>query len=225
MLLKDGMQVRAQAILTPSEINENEVMGRYFTREFIYSADKVLKEKYRDYDINSTFIYNLKINKLWCWPWQITATAEVTETITNIKGALISGKEPSGEAEPPKWENGRYKVTLRKVNSAWKIESIELIETAQATPTPSPTQVQPTPTGEEPSPSPTVPVGEERYGIVNTSVLNMRSEPVIGDNIIARLDSGTRVLILDDSIDGWYKVRFGEREGYVSKDYIVEDNG
>ena len=58
--------------------------------------------------------------------------------------------------------------------------------------------------------------------------LNVRSEPVVGDNRIGGLDDGDEVTILE-SLDGWYKISYGDIVGYASSDYIkikeTGDNG
>lgn len=57
------------------------------------------------------------------------------------------------------------------------------------------------------------------------SGLNVRSGPGSGYDVIASLNNGGEVKILDNADSGWYKVSFSgiggvKTEGYVSKDYI-----
>lgn len=41
--------------------------------------------------------------------------------------------------------------------------------------------------------------------------------------MITTLDQDVAVAVLDDSIDGWYKVNYNGNVGYVSADYLVID--
>ena len=56
--------------------------------------------------------------------------------------------------------------------------------------------------------------------------LNVRSGPGTTYSIISSLTYGRRVVILDDSTDGWYQVLFSNGSGqavtgYVSADYLT----
>lgn len=58
-------------------------------------------------------------------------------------------------------------------------------------------------------------------GTVNTQNLNLRDKPSTSDsNVIAQLSNGATVNILEE-LDGWYKVSYGNNEGYVSKQYLT----
>lgn len=63
---------------------------------------------------------------------------------------------------------------------------------------------------------------EELYGIVNTQKdpLNMRALPSIESDILTKLPKGTSVIIISEEGD-WYKVRYSNNDGYVSKQYIL----
>ncbi len=58
-------------------------------------------------------------------------------------------------------------------------------------------------------------------GTVNTQNLNLRDKPSTSDsNVITQLNNGATVNILEE-LDGWYKVSYGNNEGYVSKQYLT----
>ncbi len=59
-------------------------------------------------------------------------------------------------------------------------------------------------------------------GVSNvSSYLNIRDGASESANIIAKLPSYAGCEILDDSTDGWYKIRSGGITGYVKSDYIL----
>ena len=90
--------------------------------------------------------------------------------------------------------------------------------TSSATPTPV---VTATPT---PSPSPTPEVVELTVcGYVmltdSSASLNLRDGPNTSGAVIDSLPNGTRVEILEE-YENWYKVKFGDEVGYVSRLYV-----
>ena len=54
-------------------------------------------------------------------------------------------------------------------------------------------------------------------GCTTGSSLRLRAEPSTSASVVTTLDKSVAVAILDDSVDGWYKVE----EGYVSADYVT----
>lgn len=60
---------------------------------------------------------------------------------------------------------------------------------------------------------------------ITTETLNLRKEPSTDSDIVAQISIGEECELIED--DGeWYKVKYGEYTGYISKDYakIVGDN-
>jgi hypothetical protein len=141
VLAQDGMKARAQAVLTPSdEIN----LYSYFSVDFVQNEPIFHGSTYMPYTIR-TFNQKVSIKSIWCWPWEDTATAIVQDVITYIDGEMSSEymtqeqREQKVKIPPPAWQNGVYKLTFRRIEGSWKIDSVELIETvALPTPTPSP---------------------------------------------------------------------------------------
>ncbi len=57
-------------------------------------------------------------------------------------------------------------------------------------------------------------------GTVTASALNMRSEPSTSSAVVTTVPRGTVVLVLESS-NGWYKVQYQGRTGYMSGDYLT----
>lgn len=63
---------------------------------------------------------------------------------------------------------------------------------------------------------------ETGYVKINDGYLNIRSEAKIGSNIVGSLNKGATVSInRSKSINGWYYIKYGNIQGYVSGKYIV----
>ena len=60
-------------------------------------------------------------------------------------------------------------------------------------------------------------------GSTTGSSLRMRAEASTSSSIITTLDKNVAVAVLDDTLDGWYKVSFNGNSGYVSADFLLID--
>lgn len=60
-------------------------------------------------------------------------------------------------------------------------------------------------------------------GETTGSSLRMRAEASTSSSIITTLNKNVAVAVLDDSIDGWYKISFNGNTGFVSADYLSVD--
>ena len=60
-------------------------------------------------------------------------------------------------------------------------------------------------------------------GATTGSSLRLRAEASTSSNIITTLDKGVAVAVLDDTLDGWYKIAFNGSTGFISADYMVID--
>ena len=122
VILNDGLEKRAEVILTRQEA---EKLNFYFHADFL-STDPALEgafdgsSVYDDYTITD-FEYELKIEKLWAWPWDSYATCTVVERIPSITGSVISSRKSEASPTVPGWQGGRYDLTLVKDDGAWKI--------------------------------------------------------------------------------------------------------
>ena len=52
-----------------------------------------------------------------------------------------------------------------------------------------------------------------------TAKVNMREEPNTNCAILASVPAATKTLLVEE-VDGWYKVVYNEKEGYIRADYI-----
>ena len=60
-------------------------------------------------------------------------------------------------------------------------------------------------------------------GCTTGSSLRLRAEASTSSDIVTTLDKSVAVAILDDSIEGWYKIAYEGNAGYVSADYLLVD--
>ena len=122
IILTDGLEKRASVILTQEDA---ENLNFYFHADFL-SADRALEgafdgtSVYDDYTITD-FEYDLKIEKLWAWPWDNYATCPVVERVPSITGSVIASRRSEASATVPSWQGGRYDITLVKTGGEWKI--------------------------------------------------------------------------------------------------------
>ena len=58
-------------------------------------------------------------------------------------------------------------------------------------------------------------------GCTTGSSLRLRAEPSTSASVVTTLDKS--VAVLDDSVDGWYKIAYNGSTGYVSADYLNVD--
>lgn len=122
VILTDGLEKRADVILTQEDA---EKLNFYFHADFL-STDPALEgafdgtSVYDDYTVTG-FEYDLKIEKLWAWPWDNFANCTVVERVPSIKGSVISSRRSEASPTIPSWQGGRYDITLVKENGEWKI--------------------------------------------------------------------------------------------------------
>lgn len=148
ILLSDGMSMRTEAILTREKTDE---LTNFFRDDFL-SSDQTLsvglsdQSPYANYKINS-FESDVQLEWVWSWPWDDVAQATMVHRVPVIKGAIISEKASlvtngTLSANPPKWQGGRYEMTLYRDNGRWKIAGMkqtQVILEPDPTPTPAPT--------------------------------------------------------------------------------------
>ena len=60
-------------------------------------------------------------------------------------------------------------------------------------------------------------------GATTGSSLRLRAEASTSADIVATLDKGVAVAVLDNTLDGWYQVAFNGNTGFVSADYLDID--
>ena len=60
-----------------------------------------------------------------------------------------------------------------------------------------------------------------RVGKITAGSLKLRKKASTDSSVKTLISKGTKVTILDESIDGWYKVKYASYTGYVSADYVT----
>lgn len=58
-------------------------------------------------------------------------------------------------------------------------------------------------------------------GIVNATSLNFRSSPSTSSASLGQVKNGAQVEVLEDAVDGWYKVVHSGLTGYMSAEYLI----
>lgn len=122
VVVTDGLEQRARTILT----GEDDATLNYFFHADFLSTDPALEgasngtSVYDDYTITD-FSYDLKIEKLWAWPWDSYATCTVVERIPSITGTVIASRRNQVSPIVPQWQGGRYDLTLIREDGVWKI--------------------------------------------------------------------------------------------------------
>lgn len=61
----------------------------------------------------------------------------------------------------------------------------------------------------------------KRVATIEARTLNLRREASTDAGVITSISSGKQVTVLDESIEGWVKVKYKSYEGYVSAEYVT----
>ncbi len=118
-------------------------------------------------------------------------------------------------------ENDWYKIKVSESTgyvseSLIKDVSEDVAVTVATTPEATVPVVTPVATSEENS--------EVKILAVTGSTVNLRKEPSTNSSILGKVVEGDNLISEGLTDDGeWYKVKFGDIEGYIYKDYITED--
>ena len=123
IIIKDGMAARAKVVMMDEPQSS---LNNYFFSSWI-SRDELLQSALKDEDPyqSSTvtgFDHRIALNWVWCWPWENTARATVTERIPAIDG------KSTAEGGVPDWQDGKYAIILYRDSGNWKIRDITLLE-------------------------------------------------------------------------------------------------
>ena len=136
VVLKDGMAYRAQVVMMDADANE---LTKYFMPSFL-EQDQVLlsvqqgTSPYKNYNIRG-IDHRLEMEWMWCWPWEDTARADITERIPRIdgraKGTAADALIAAGGSEalyPPTWQSAKYRAVLVKENGQWRIRGLTMVQ-------------------------------------------------------------------------------------------------
>lgn len=133
VILKDGMAKRAQTVMMGAE----EELSKYFAPAYLQRDPLLLQAQrgespYQNCYTITGFDHRINIDWVWCWPWEDTARATVTERIPAIDGRMKpSAREEVnalGWSSTPKWKNAQYSVVLSRENGQWRVKNLTLIK-------------------------------------------------------------------------------------------------
>ena len=83
---------------------------------------------YRNYYSVTGIDHRIQLNSFWCWPWDDTARATITEEIPGIDGKLNkTGRENQQNMQltpKPQWQKVQYNVLLTRENNQWRIKNL-----------------------------------------------------------------------------------------------------
>lgn len=135
ILLKDGMAKRAQVIMMGEDVD----LSSYFSAAYLERDSRLAEARngqstyQTDYNITG-FDHRITMNWFWCWPWEDTARATITERIPAIDGKLKSSTREAAAASgvtlaaTPKWQTTQYSVILTRENGQWHIKNMSVIK-------------------------------------------------------------------------------------------------
>ena len=136
VILKDGLAKRAQTVMMAAPESD---LQNYFTTACLESDTSLKNARqntspYQLYYSITGFDHRINMKYVWCWPWDVTATATVEERIPAIDGRLnTAGHEWANalslSSTPPSWPSSIYRVTLVQQNGHWKINTMTLLGT------------------------------------------------------------------------------------------------
>jgi hypothetical protein len=130
VILKDGMAKRAQVIMMGADENLNP----YFSSAYLERDAQLIEARngqsaYQNYYSITGFDHRINLDWVWCWPWEDTARATITERIPAIDGKLKASAREAAAASgitisSPKWQTTQYTVLLSRENGQWRIRNL-----------------------------------------------------------------------------------------------------
>ena len=135
IILKDGMAKRAQVVM----MGESEsTLQNYFSQAYL-SRDNLLAQArngesiYQNHYSIAGIDHRIKLKWVWCWPWDDTARATMTESIPRIDGKVKTNSRDDVAAmgltsSPPRWQSCVYDVLLSRENGRWIIKNMTVTE-------------------------------------------------------------------------------------------------
>ena len=130
VILKDGMAKRAQVVMMGEDENLNAYFSpAYLERDALLIEARSGKSSYQNYYTIKGFDHRINLDSFWCWPWEDTARATITERIPAIDGKLKASARDAAAAAgvtlaSPKWQTTQYSVLLSRENGQWRIRNL-----------------------------------------------------------------------------------------------------
>ena len=133
IIIKDGMAKRAQVVMMGSDENLSAFFSpAYLERDaLLIEANSGQSDYQNDYTIKG-FDHRINLDSFWCWPWEDTARATITERIPAIDGKLKASAREKSEASVPKWQPTQYSALLSRENGQWRIRNLSVIKVLDA---------------------------------------------------------------------------------------------
>ena len=134
IILKDGMAKRAQVIMMDADENLTPYFSpAYLERDVQLAEARNGQSVYQNYYSITGFDHRVSLDWVWCWPWEDSARATVTERIPAIDARMKStardAVEAMGWSSTPKWPSTQYSVQLSRENGQWKVKNLTAIKT------------------------------------------------------------------------------------------------
>ncbi len=123
IIVKDGMATRAKVVMMDESVSalDNYFFSSWISRDELIQSAVNGTDPYQNSDITG-IDHRISLHWVWCWPWENTAKATVSERIPAIDG------KSADENGVPKWQNAKYSIILSRSSGNWKIRDITLIE-------------------------------------------------------------------------------------------------
>lgn len=130
IILKDGMAKRAQVIMMGAE----DPLNPYFSSAYLERDAQLIEARsgqsdYQNYYNITGFDHRVNLDWFWCWPWEDTTRAVITERIPAIDGKVRPSARDAAAAAglsvpPLKWQTTQYNVLLSRENGQWRIRNL-----------------------------------------------------------------------------------------------------
>ena len=134
IIVKDGLAKRAQVVMMGADENLNN----YFSaacqeRDTQLAEARNGRSPYQLYYNITGFDHRIALDSFWCWPWDDTARAVVTERIPAIDGKIrTASKEEAANAgytqTTPQWPSRQYTVLLGRENGQWHVKNLTMTQ-------------------------------------------------------------------------------------------------
>jgi len=134
IIASEGMEQRAAAILGQKNSAE---LSKYFAAAYLPQDQGLTQNIYTGFIIRD-FEYKYKLESMLVNPWGQTAQLTVVESIPEIEGERPSASEGIPDEAPPAWQRRRYQVNMQKMDGAWLITELIVLENLEPEPTPTP---------------------------------------------------------------------------------------
>ena len=135
IILKDGMARRAQVVMMGTDAD----LTAYFSpacldRDALLTEARNGQSAYQNYYSITGFDHRVSLDSFWCWPWDDSARATITERIPAIDGKVKSSARDAAAAaglslSSPKWQTTQYTVLLSRENGQWRIRNLTVART------------------------------------------------------------------------------------------------